>query len=75
MAVMGEPAVEIDADTEDFTETELGMLRMLSEGRCTPAYMAEELGVRQEYVRSRLSDLCRLGCVKRIHRGLYALAD
>lgn len=72
---MDDLAVETHVDSEEFTETERGMLRMLSEGRCTPAYMAEELDVRQEYVRNRLGDLRRLGCVERVHRGLYTLTD
>lgn len=72
---MDDLAVETRVDSEEFTETERGMLRMLAEGRCTPAYMAEELDVRQEYVRNRLGDLRRLGCVERVYRGLYALAD
>lgn len=72
---MDDLAVETRVDSEEFTETERGMLRMLAEGRCTPAYMAEELDVRQEYVRNRLGDLRRLGRVERVYRGLYALAD
>jgi DeoR/GlpR family transcriptional regulator of sugar metabolism len=64
-----------EIDEADFTETELGIISMLEEGRCTPAYIAEELGVTQEYVRSRLSDLKRLGVVNQVHRGLYAIDD
>ncbi len=64
-----------DIDESEFTETELGILRMLEEGRCTPAFIAEELDVSQEYVRNRLSDLKRLGLVAQVHRGLYELEE
>jgi predicted glycoside hydrolase/deacetylase ChbG (UPF0249 family) len=64
-----------EIDEDDFTDTELGMLDMLAEGRCTPAYLAEELDVSQEYVRSRLSDLHRLSLVEKVHRGLYELSE
>jgi len=64
-----------DLDESEFTETELGILRMLEEGRCTPAFIAAELDVSQEYVRDRLSDLKRLGLVAQVHRGLYELEE
>lgn len=64
-----------DIDEEQFTETELGILEMLREGRCTPAYIADELNVTQEYVRNRLGDLQRLGLVNQVYRGLYELND
>lgn len=63
-----------DIDESEFTETELGILDMLSRGRCTPAYIADELDVSQEYVRDRISDLNRLGLVEKVHRGLYELS-
>ena len=72
---MRDISAELEVDSDEFTDTELGMLRMLSDGRCTPAYMADELDVRQEYVRGRLSDLRRLGHVKRVYRGLYELEE
>jgi len=64
-----------EIDESEFTETELGILRMLQEGRCTPAYIAEELDVSQEYVRGRLGELKRLGLVHDLHRGLYELDE
>lgn len=64
-----------EIDEEDFTDTELGILDMLDEGRCTPAYIADELDKSQEYIRGRLSDLERLSLVKKVHRGLYALSE
>lgn len=62
-----------EMDEEEFTETELAILDMLEEGRCTPAYIADEVGVSSEYVQGRLRDLRRLGLVTKVHHGLYAL--
>jgi len=64
-----------EIDESEFTDTELGILDMLDEGRCTPAYIADELDVSQEYVRGRLGELKRLGLVEQVHRGLYELAE
>lgn len=64
-----------EIDEGDFTETELDILDMLAEGRCTPAYIAHELGVTQEYVRGRLGELKRLDLVEKVHHGLYELSD
>lgn len=64
-----------EIDEADYTETELRILDMLAEGRCTPAYIASELDVTKEYVRNRLGDLTRLGLVEKVHRGLYELSE
>lgn len=64
-----------EIDEEEFTDTEIGILDMLDEGRCTPAYIADELGNSQEYIRGRIGDLKRLGLVEQVHRGLYELAE
>lgn len=64
-----------EIDESDFTETELAILDMLEAGRCTPAYIAEELDVTKEYVRGRLGDLKRLGLITKVHRGLYELSE
>lgn len=64
-----------EIDKSDFTDTEIGILEMLEDGRCTPAYIAEELDVTKEYVRARLKDLERLGLIEKRHRGLYELAQ
>lgn len=64
-----------EIDEGELTETEKGILDMLAEGRCTPGYLAEELGVTPEYVRGRLKELLRLELVERVHHGLYELAD
>lgn len=64
-----------EIDEEEFTETELAILDLLSEGRCTPAYLSDELDVSQPYVRERLRELKRLGLVDTVYRGLYELAE
>jgi len=62
-----------EIDEDEFSDTELGILDMLEEGRCTPAYIADELDVTQEYVRERLAVLKRMGLISKVHRGLYEL--
>lgn len=64
-----------EIDEDDFTDTELAILDMLADGRCTPAYIAHELDVTQEYVRGRLGELKRLELVKKVHHGLYELSE
>lgn len=64
-----------EIDESEYTDTELAILDMLEKGRCTPAFIADELDVTQEYVRSRLGDLKRLGLVEQVYRGLYKISD
>lgn len=64
-----------EIDDDEFSETELAILDMLAEGRCTPSYIAAEIDKSQPYIRDRLSDLKRLGLVDTVHRGLYELAE
>lgn len=76
---MGEPYALVmdrsEIDESEFTDTEIGILDMLEDGRCTPSYLADELEVSQEYVRDRLGDLKRLGLVEKVHRGLYEISE
>lgn len=53
--------------------TDRAVLDMLSEGRCTPAYIAEEKEYSRSNVRNRLERLTEHGHVKRVHKGLYEL--
>lgn len=64
-----------EIDEEEFTETELDILKLLEEGRCTPSYISSQLDVSQEYVRERLGELKRLQLVNKVHRGLYELDE
>jgi DNA-binding transcriptional ArsR family regulator len=59
---------------DDLSDTEVAILEMLADGRCTPAFIADEIDRSQEYVRERLGELRRLGLVESPYRGLYELA-
>ncbi len=67
--------VDVPFEDNQFRPTERGILNLLSRGRATPAYLAQELDVTQECVKNRLRDITRLGLVRRVHRGLYALDE
>ena len=51
------------------------ILRLLLEGRCTPGYIADQIGEQQPWVSQRLSMLVDEEIVTKVHRGLYELAD
>jgi DNA-binding IclR family transcriptional regulator len=53
--------------------TDHAILDMLHEGRCTPAYIAEEHSYTRQNVQNRLQRLVELGYVERVHQGLYEL--
>ncbi|WP_458207353.1 hypothetical protein [Haladaptatus sp. NG-SE-30] len=63
--------VDVPFEDDEFSPVERGVLNLLVDGRGTPAFLARELGVTQEWVKDRLSDLVRLGLVRKVHRGLY----
>lgn len=63
--------VDVSYENDEFTPVERGVLNLLVEGRASPAYLAQELDVTQEWVKDRLRDLVRLGLVRKAHRGLY----
>ena len=51
------------------------ILWLLLEGRCTPRYLAGEIGVVQQYISQRLSRLVEHGIVEKVDRGLYELPN
>lgn len=55
----------------DLNETDKLILAKLTEGRCTPSYLSDELSKRQPYISQRLAGLREEGYIVRIHRGLY----
>lgn len=55
----------------DLNETDKLILTKLTEGRCTPGYLAEELSKSQSYVSQRLRQLRDDEYVIRVNRGLY----
>lgn len=60
---------------DDLNDTDTRILAMLAEGRCTPRYLAGELGQGQPYISQRLKRLREHGHIKRVDRGLYELVD
>jgi DeoR/GlpR family transcriptional regulator of sugar metabolism len=57
----------------DLSPTDRAIFEMLREGRCTPAYIAEEHGYSRAHVRNRLQRLTEHNYVTRLHKGLYEL--
>ncbi|WP_227375054.1 hypothetical protein [Haladaptatus halobius] len=60
-------------DETDLTPAETGILNLLAEGRCTPAYVAGELAIGAETARITLDRLREYGLVGKSYRGLYEL--
>jgi len=67
------PASVLDAD--DLNETDDRILDLLREGRVTPTYAAEELGISREYASDRLTRFLEHDVAERIATGLYELSD
>lgn len=57
----------------DLSPTDKAILEMLREGRCSPAYIANEHDYSRQHVRNRLQRLVELGYVTRVYKGLYEL--
>ena len=55
--------------------TDRVILDSLSEGRCTPSYIADNHDYSRQNVTNRLNRLVELGYVNRLHTGLYELSD
>lgn len=55
--------------------TDNAILDLLSEGRCTPAYIASEKEYTRGNVKNRLHRLAEHGYVRKVHRGLYELVE
>ena len=62
-------------DEEDLTPAETGVVNLLAEDRCTPAYVADRLAIESDTAGARLSDLCERDVARKAYRGLYELAD
>jgi DNA-binding IclR family transcriptional regulator len=58
----------------DLSPTDRAILKMLREGRCTPAYIAAEQDYSRQHVRNRLQRLTEHDYVIRLHKGLYELS-
>jgi len=51
------------------------ILTELADGRCTPRYLAGELGESRQLISGRLSDLIMADYAVKIDRGLYQITD
>ena len=67
------PAPVLNAD--DLNETDGLILDLLHEGRVTPTYAAEELGISREYASQRLTRLREHDVVEKLATGLYELRE
>lgn len=63
--------------TEDIemNPTDQTAIELLSEGRITPSYLAEQHGCTRQNASSRLNRLVEHDYVQRVHRGLYELVE
>lgn len=65
-----------EMDPEDLTDSDREILRVLREGRATPAAIIEWSGLSKPTVHSRLNVLVAAGHVEKVHDpGLYELVD
>jgi Mn-dependent DtxR family transcriptional regulator len=55
--------------------TDEAVVELLSEGRATPSYLAEETEYSRQNVTNRLKRLQEHGYVEKIHKGLYELNE
>jgi len=60
-------------DSDQLNETDAQLLNVLSHGRVTPTFAADETGVSREYVSDRLKRLTEHGNVEKVAPGLYEL--
>lgn len=63
----------MDAEDVDIglSDVDQQILEMLKEGRCTPRYIATEIGKSRPHVANRLKRLVEHDLVQKIDRGLY----
>jgi DNA-binding Lrp family transcriptional regulator len=60
---------------DQLNDTDERLLDLLTEGRITPRYAADELEISRPYASSQLKRLVEHGHVEKIAPGLYELAD
>ena len=58
---------------DDLNETDWRIIEVLREGRVSPSYLGEELGISREYASDRLRRFREHGIVSHLARGLYEL--
>lgn len=62
-------------EESDCNETDELLVELLAEGRVTPQYAADAIGVSRTYASERLKRLVEHGHVERLTTGLYELVD
>lgn len=62
-------------DEDDLNDTDRELLAVLTDGRVTPTFAAEEAGVSREYASERLKRFLEHGHVQKLAAGLYELVD
>lgn len=60
---------------EDLNDTDRRVLSVLAEGRVTPQFVAEQLGISRTYASERLTRLVEHNHVSKRAPGLYELVD
>lgn len=60
-------------DPEQLNETDEDILDEMHDGRVTPQYLADQLGMSRPYASDRLKRLTEHGHVERIAPGLYEI--
>ncbi|WP_423743595.1 hypothetical protein V5735_11190 (plasmid) [Haladaptatus sp. SPP-AMP-3] len=65
----------LPVDENELTPAEKGVLNLLAEGRCTPAYVGSELAIGADTARSVLDGFRDVDIVGKPYRGLYELQD
>lgn len=74
--VLIHPAEEAGCMEEiDLNPTDKAIIKMLREGRCSPAYIAKEQEYSRQNVTNRLGRLVEHGYVQKVHAGLYELVE
>lgn len=62
-------------DENDIAPADEAILEMLSEGRVTAPFVADETGYSLQYVRDRLGRLVEHGNARKVYDGLYELVE
>lgn len=59
----------------DLNDTDIAILRELSDGRCTPSYLEKQTGFTRQAIQGRLTVLRAAELVERIDTGLYEITE
>lgn len=62
-------------DSEDLNDTDREILDILGEGRVTPQYVADRVGITRPYASDKLKRLLEHDAIMKVAPGLYELVD